>query len=168
MQRHLDDYIRVETDIMLILAQMSLQTARKQQDNFKGQQELDIPPETLPLVAGEGFNITNSGVFSYAERDSHIEALNTTAPGQAEIITSTPIPSGSRSGRGSSARTFSWSGRRVRQHCRIKLGRTNETYVRRSGPITCQATTDKGGVGSFFATGTIRAIRHSTTARIGP
>ena len=91
MQRHLDDYIRVETDIMLKLAQMRLQTARKQQDILKAQQELDIPPETPPLVAGEGFNITDSGVFSFAERDSHIEALNTTTPGQAEITTSTPI-----------------------------------------------------------------------------
>jgi hypothetical protein len=183
MKRHLVDYIRVETDIMskrrFIGTKMRLQTARKQQDILKAQQELETPP----LVAGEGFNITDSDVFSFAGRDSHLKALNTTAPGRAEITTSTPIqaegtandkellprsstslvipeslsipPITSSMGAAMAAPaeaeaeeaaiTFSWSGRRARQHCKIKHGRANGTYVRRSGPVTCQPTTDKGG-----------------------
>ena len=90
IEQELDVYVQEEAEILLKLAQMRLRTARQHEEVTRDQLGTDLrsttPPPTTAMA--EGVSISDSGVFSFAEREAQ-----STGSANERLVTSTPAKS---------------------------------------------------------------------------
>jgi len=93
IEQELDVYVQEEAEILLKLAQMRLRTARQHEEVTRDQLGTDLrsttPPPTTAMA--EGVSISDSGVFSFAEREAQ-----STGSANERLVTSTPIKADAR------------------------------------------------------------------------